>query len=228
MMPSTFRWDARNTKDERESGIMKYAPLVMKIVNKFNAEKTDIFNKHDLIQSGFVGLIEGYDRLKEMKVEDQEKNNINYLLKNIEGTINRYLNYQATGVAIPEYQIQKHKNELLADALLGAFKTKIFSLDNLALSGKTFSEFSGFTEYDYSDSYDNEMLNDHLTTMLYQLPERERLIISYSYGVGREKLSIRDIAKELKLSEIRIKQIKKIALVKLNQDKNRSFIENYL
>ena len=225
MMPSTFRWNARFAKDEREAGIMKYAPLVMKVVNTFDRTRTDIFDKHDLIQSGFVGLIDGYDAIQR---GDEDILNVNYLELRIKSYIIRYLNYEATGVAIPEYQIQKHKNEMIADELLGLFKTKIFSLDNLAVSGKTYAEFSGFTEFDYSDSYDNEILNDHLTTMMYQLSERERLILSYSYGVGREKLSMRDIALELGVSLATVEKSKKKALDKLNHEKNRSFIENYL
>ena len=78
------------------------------------------------------------------------------------------------------------------------------------------------------ESYDNEILNDHLTTMMYQLSERERNILSYSYGIGYDKLSIKDIAIRLNLSEIRVKQIKKTALIKLNTEKNRSFVENFL
>ena len=229
MMPSTFRWDARNTTDEREAGIMKYAPLVMKVVNKFDRDEARIhvFDKHDLIQSGFVGLIEGYDRLKDLDVEDQEKNDINYLMKNIEGTINRYLNYQASGVAIPEYQIQKSKAEMFADAVFGAWMYS-FKLDDLNPNSIRDS-FADHLQDDFGDdSYDNELLNEHLTTMLYQLPERERNILSYSYGIGYNKHSIKEIAIRLNLSEIRVKQIKKIALVKLNTEKNKGFIENFL
>ena len=59
MMPSTFRWKHSNAiHSDRDKDIMKYAPLVMKVVNKFDRSdaRVGVFDKHDLIQSGFVGL----------------------------------------------------------------------------------------------------------------------------------------------------------------------------
>lgn len=230
MMPSTFRWDARSARNERDVNIMKYGPLVMKIVNKYSREekRIHIFNKHDLIQSGFVGLIEGYDRI----IKSNGKVNVNYLERNIKGTIDRYLNYQSAGVAIPEYQIQKLRAEVVADRIFGAwmYSFRVDDINPQTLGVKPQRFVDAFHKADRSevDSFKNEELNELLSDFMWQLTNRERDILQYSYGVNLPKQSIREIAKLMNLSEISIKKIKAKALKKLNTDKNRLFSQLFL
>ena len=207
MMPSTFRWNAQISLSEREINIMKYAPLVMKVVNKFNRDdsRAGIFDKHDFIQSGFVGLVEGYDRI----IKSDGKPNVNYLEINIKGTIDRYLNYQATGVAIPEYQMQKTKQEIVADRIFGAWMYS-FRLDdiNSKTFGKAYSDSIPNEHVWVLDSYETEELNDMLSDILWCLTNKERDILTMSYGINHSKKSIKEISDHFNMSEIGVKKIK--------------------
>ena len=226
MMPSTFRWDARAARDEREKNIMKYAPLVMKVVNTFKTDdnRVGVFNKHDLIQSGFEGVISGYDSI----IASEGTLNVAYLELRIRTYITRHLNYQATGVAIPEYQIDKLKAQVVADRIFGAWMYS-FRLDDLnpnAIKDR-FSDHL-FDEWDDS-SYEIEELNELLSDVLWQLSNKERTIISMNYGIGYDdKMTMKDIANYLGMSEIGVKVAKKKALTKLNTEKNALHLANFL
>ena len=224
MMPSTFRWKhCRAIHTEREIEIMKYAPLVMKVVNKFNREESrvGVFDKHDIIQSGFVGLVEAYDRIK----KSEGKLNVNYLELNIKGTIDRYLNYQATGVAIPEYQLQKQKAEIIADRVFGAWMYG-FRLDEKSTSGVAYSEFS--ERIAHETSHYNDELNQDLSDLLWELTSREREIINMSYGVNAQKQSMKQMEKHYNLTRQQISRIKNGALKRLNTLKNAMLMQKYL
>ncbi len=228
MMPSTFRWKHSDAiHSDRDKDIMKYAPLVMKVVNKYNRDESRIgvFDKHDLIQSGFVGLIEGYERI----IKSDGKLNVNYLEINIKGTIDRYLNYQSTGVAIPEYQIQKIKSELLADRIFRAW-TYGFKLEDMNSVSKSF--YTSLDQRQIEEEWDKNWktieLNDALTYIMLSLRPKERLILSLSYGLGMEKQSIKEMANSLGMSQIGIKKSKRRALNKLNTDGNREFFKDFL
>ena len=224
MMPSTFRWNAKLALNEREKAIMGYAPLVMKVVNTFNRDdsRVGVFNKHDIIQSGFVGLVEGYDRI----VRDEEnKLNVNYLEINIKGTIDRYLNYQATGVAIPEYQLQKAKAEIVADRIFGAWMYS-FRLEDISISGKVYADFSYMMEN--PDDYANEQLSQELSDLMWQLSSRERDVLNMSYGISVGKMSMVEMEKVLGIGRMQISRIKRGALKKLDTNKNRILFANYL
>ena len=226
MMPSTFRYDARAATDERDKEIMKYAPLVMKVVNKFNREdnRVGVFDKHDLIQSGFVGLVEGYDRI----IKSDGIPNVNYLEINIKGTIDRHLNYQATGVAIPEYHLQKLKAEIVADRIFGAWMYS-FRLDDI--DKKAYNSYKNhMSTYDpmMLDSYDNEELSQELSDIMWQLTSREREVVSRSFGVNYPKTSENDLSLILNRDVRTIRRIKRKALMKLNTLRNRMMFEKYL
>ncbi len=227
MMPSTFRWNAKLALNDREREIMKYAPLVMKVVNGYNREegRIGVFDKHDLIQSGFVGVIEAYDRIVR---DEKNKVNVNYIERNVKGTIDRYLNYQAKGIAIPEYQLQKTKAEIMADRIVSAFYFT-FRLDDKSISGKTYAEFSSRIEYDQAqDSYRNEELSQLLSDAMLGLSEKERTIINMNYGITMEKVGMKYIANHLNMSEIGVKVAKKRALEKMKTLGNAIILQSFL
>ena len=228
MMPSTFRWKYSDAiHSERDRDIMKYAPLVMKVVNKFNRDdaRVGVFDKHDLIQTGFVGLIEGYDRI----IKSEGIVNVNYLEINIKGTIDRYLNYQGTGVAIPEYQLQKAKAEIVADRIFGAWMYS-FRIDDI--NSKVDKEFTAALRQHETlkeeESWDNVELNDELSNIMWQLTNRERDVINMSYGINLPKMSMKEIAEHFDLSMSGIEKVKRNAIKKLNTESNRIFFEKYL
>ena len=228
MMPSTFRWrHVSAIHSERDVNIMKYAPLVMKVVNKYNREESRIgaFDKHDLIQSGFVGLIEGHDRI----IKSDGKLNVNYLEINIKGTIDRYLNYQSTGVAIPEYQVQRIKSEMLADKLFRSwmYGYKLEDMNNVSKSFYT-SLDQRQVEDEWEKNWRTQELSDSLSYIMLILRPKERLIISLFYGIGIEKLSIKEIANKLEMSQIGVKKSKERAMNKLNTPENREFFKDFL
>ncbi len=228
MMPSTFRWrKADAIHSNRDKDIMRYAPLVMKVVNKYDRQESrvGVFDKHDLIQCGFVGLIEGYDRIIKSKGEV----NGNYLEINIKGTIDRYLNYQSTGVAIPEYQIQKFRAEKLAEMI---FRSWMFGyrLEDMNSLDKSYASSLGQREHEsyLEDSWDTVELRDMLTQVMLKLRAKERLILFLSFGIGMDKMSIKNIANKLEMSEIGVKKAKRVSLSKLNTEDNREFFKHFL
>ena len=224
MMPSTFRWDARFALDDREKTIMKYAPLVMKVVNTFprEEERVGILTKHDMIQTGFVGLVEGYDAIQ----ASDGKLNVKYLELRVNTSIKRAITSTSTGVHIPESAIRKTKAEEAADKLFGYWLYS-FRIDDVDLFEKTYSSYMQYVHRD--DSYDNEELEEKLSDLMWCLSDKERHIVRYNFGIGlEEKHSMKKIAKDLIMSEIGVKRAKLRAMSKLKLYANRLNFEKFL
>ena len=81
---------------------------------------------------------------------------------------------------------------------------------------------------DREEPYQNMVLNDKLTDLLYSLPERDRLILDYHYGLNRDKMSIKQISFELNMSEVAVRKAKERALKRLNTEKHATLFEDFL
>ncbi len=225
MMPSTFRWDPRYALDDREKEIMKYSGSVMWIVNKFDRSdsRVGILDKHDLIQTGFLGLINGYNAIQREETRYETKA---YLELRIKTEIKRSINKTATGVNIPESQINKTKAEMLADKLFG-FWLHSFRIDDTELFEKTYGNYMRYMHKE--DSYDNEGLEQKLSDLMWILNDKERVILRDNFGISIDKKkSMKEIAKDLSMSEIGVKKAKDRALKKLRNHADRDLFEIYL
>ena len=221
MMPSTFRWNAKGASD-RDKEIMKYAPLVMKVVNEYsrNEDRIGILNKHDLIQQAFVGLVEGYDAIHRSKGTVNTK----YLELRINTSIKRLIQSSSTGVAIPEYQIAKTKAEQAVDKLFG-YWLHSFRITDLELFEKTYGSYMKYMQR--QDSYDNEILEEQLLDGMLRLSERERDILKYSYGIGLPKQSMKQISSMLKMSLRTVERTKRKSIDKLRIILNKEDFNYY-
>ena len=224
MMPSTFRWDARYALDQREADIMKYAPLVMKVVNSFprEEERIGIISKHDLIQTAFVGLVEGYDAIQ----KSEGKLNVKYLEMRMITSIKRAITSTSTGVHIPESQIRKTKAEEAVDKLFGYWMHS-FRITDLDLFEKT---YMGYMKYMVrEDSFNNEALEQQLFDGMWCLNDKEREVIRSNFGLGPQgKVKMMDIAESLDMSMSGVEKLKRNAIRKLKTYLKREDFEIYM
>ena len=172
-----------------------------------------------------LGLVEAYERI----IKSEGKLNVAYLELNIKGTIDRYLNYQGTGVAIPEYQLQKSKAEIVADRVFGAWMYGFRTDDPNAKSiNDAYDTSIQRMDQFHEGSFYNDELNEELSTIMWELTTRERDIINMSYGVNLPKKSMKEISNILEMSLRGAEDAKKRALKKLNTLKNAMIMEKYL
>ena len=217
-----------------DDDMLNYVPLVLKISNKIdNSEgRVGVYSRNDLVQSGNVGLSEAWKKVDWDMIGDAEepdKKLANYLSARIDGTIKRDLNKSAIGVAIPEYQIQKLKAEEIVDKLFGNWMYS-FRVDDYA-PGTTL-KFIDVIEYDPGDlasHYNNVVLNDHLADVMLELRNKERDILKMSFGVDFDhKMTAKEIADHLGMSERGVKKAKAAAIKKLKTEANENYLKDFL
>ena len=189
----------------------------------------------DIVQNANVGLSEALNNLNEDKSEGEK---VSYIKQWIDTRIKRYVFSTMSDVKISEYAIQKSKAEKLADLFVQNFvySNKMF---NWKLRIK-FDDFYPGTNLRYSDIVEDRGSSRwHETVLLGEtlkdamvnsgLTEKQIDILGWSYGLDEyDKLSIKEIAKTLRMSEIGIKVSKRKALEALDTEENRELLKNFL
>lgn len=205
----------------------------MKLVLKFalpvnrGENKIGTLDFNDVLQNANVGLIKGWNNINWTQVETSPepfKKIANYLASYIDGEIKSQLLKTSVMVNIPRSFVRKTMKEELEDQIFGNWQY-LFKLDDY--SPGTMLRYIDLIE-DREEPYHIMILNDKLGDLLYTLPEKERLILDYSFGLNRDKMSMKQIAYELNMSEIGVKKAKARALKKLNTEENSKLFEDFL
>lgn len=225
---------------ETDEKMMEYLPLVEKAARNVKV-KSHEYEMEDLINIGFIGLMDALEKFDESKKVPFE----NYAYIRIKGSIIDEIRKNAK---VPRSQIQKlneyykAKEELehefhrvpseqeickrlgINDKQLSALHNTVLALSNISLNEVLFEENpEGATRLDYIEdetlvSSDDLLLQDEQEYYLHQaikrLTEREQTILQLYY---KEELQLKDIAYIFDISVPRVSQIHGKTLMKLRE-----------
>lgn len=229
--PEDKPWD-QYTRDEL---IIKFLPLVENIARKFSTSDvaSGIMNITDLIEIGNVGLIKAVDKIvwpKIMKSDDPEKTIKSFLAKRIRGAIRRGTDINRSPMRIPEHKLNEIRNGFAEDKDKQAmFYNSMFDSIDEQVGDNMYMQIEDESE----DPLKIEVLHQKIfNVMLQHLSEKEFHILRYSFGLGTDKLSAKQIANILEIkgssSYVRVSQLKKQAIEKLSKVMDYSKFAEYL
>ena len=208
----------------------------------------------DLINEGNLGLIKAAEKFDETRGFKF----ISYAVWWIRQSILQALAEQSRIVRLPLNQVgslnkinkalskfeQEHERapspEELA-ALLDIPKDKIN--DTLRVSGRHVSVDAPFVEGEDNSLLDvlvnenspnadrglvNESLNKEIERVLSTLPDREKAIVKYFFGIGTQEMTLEEIGEYFGLTRERVRQIKEKAIRRLRQRAGSKLLKSYL
>lgn len=210
------RMHQRDLKVLRDDPLEIYYPWVSQIANTFSRDAVAIgtLNMQDLLQAGYVGLVEAWNGLDHEKDQAQKWT---YIKKRIKWAIRREIDKYGSFISRPINQIEdKRNNWEAADKIL----VNVFP---------SFFDEVLKIEDNYIESWANERLSEIIDDMLLKdiRDPKHRTIISLLFGLDCDKQSIKDVAKRFNMSEIGIKKVRERSLNKLNTEDNKKIIENF-
>ena len=115
--------------------------------------------------------------------------------------------------------------------------------DTLQLSGKPLSVDAPFADGEEgslldvmentdSPNADSSLLEESLAREVERtlsiLPDKEKLVLKYYYGIGVKELSLEEIVFELGLTRVRVRQIKEKAIRRLRHSSKNKLLKKYL
>lgn len=229
--PEPKAWD-EYTRDEL---VIKFLPLVENIARKFSTSDaaSGIMNATDLIAVGYIGLIKAVDKIvwpKIMESNDPEKTIKSFLAKRIRGAIRRGTDINRSPMRIPEHKLNEIRSGFEDDKNKQAmFYNSMFDSIDEQIGENMYMQIEDKSE----DPLRLEVLHQKIfDIMLVHLNEKEFHIIRYSFGLGCDKLSAKQIAETLNIkgssSYVRVSQLKKQALEKLAKVMDYSAFAGFL
>lgn len=232
--------ERRNVK--RREFIDQYLPYIKSMIYRYKRALPKGMEVQDLINSGVIGLLLAANRYKEEKAG---KNFMSYANFRIKGEIIQSLRThdrfskqtrERIKIYILEYGRLQQKldrdpnNEEMMKATGFSEKqmaaiSSIMAIDMDDLS----SEKVSVNDVDYLSDIDDlvdkindkEIINIKLPEAISHLSDKEQHVIKWYFGLeNRDEKLMKDIAKDLDLTESRISQIRKQALQKLKDKLN--------
>jgi RNA polymerase sigma factor (sigma-70 family) len=229
----------------RDELIVKFMPLVENLARKFSTsdQASGVLSINDLIQEGNAGLIQAVNNLKIDQITDStdpEKTIKSFFAKRIKGAIRRAIDINRGNIRIPEYKITEiRKDEGKDKKLVSMFFNQIFHSLDENFNSKVWIEHDYFTNSkefeiaDNSEPYNIQLINTYLLSIMKKyLNIKQYEVLRLSYGLDCEKLSAKEIAKQLGMSGIsnyvRVSEIKKSAIEKLIDETPATNVIDYL
>ena len=221
----------------RDELIIKFMPLVENLARKFSTsdQASGVLSINDLIQEGNAGLIQAVNNLKIDNITDStdpEKTIKSFFAKRIKGAIRRAIDINRGNIRIPEYKITEiRKDEGKDKKLVSMFFNQIFtSIDENFNSD---DDYDSFEAVDNSEPYNIPLINTYLLSIMKKyLSIKQYEVLRLSYGLDCDKLSAKEIAKQLDISGIsnyvRVSEIKKAAIEKLIDETPANNVIDYL
>ncbi len=207
--------------------ILRYLDLIRRIAKDYSNRVMEI---EDLIQEGSIGLlkaIDNFDASRENKFQT-------YAYSNIRNTIIRAIDNQSEFVRIPVYlqdsyrRLAKAKRELLENLKreptieelslvsnldiktinkLSLYKTSVISYDEVIET----EEGNGFeskltNDYNLEEDIEDKMLKSLINNLIddTNLTQRQKEILKVYFGIGCEKMSVKEIIENYHISKTRV------------------------
>lgn len=221
-------YQANRDENSKETLIRAYLHLVKRVVGRIKPLLPPSVEEGDLISYGLIGLIEAIDRFDPNKGVPFET----FAIKRIRGAVIDGLR-QMGWIPRSAYQRAKQLQETIEtlEQRLGHSPSEEELADELGMTGEEYLAFvmeaapvtilpleellplaERVNEQDVLQKHHRRELSEILAHAIEQLPERERLVIAlYFY----EQLTLKEIAKVMKLTEGRVCQLKTQALMRL-------------
>ena len=210
-------------KVQRDTHLGSIMPHVIQIANTFSREAIAIgaLNYQDLIQSGYLGLLEAWDRVDWDKINaspNPDGQLWSFLKKRIRGAIRRDIDRFGSHISIPINKLEEARSKM-------DFK----GIDKVLVN--IFPKF--FDEelpiWDDHSSWESVQLEEIINDELYKIERNadHRHIFLNLFGIGVEKLTAKKVAENYRMSEIGVKKIKAKILQKLNNEEFKTIIENF-
>ena len=204
-------------KVQRGDEIEMYYPYVIQIANTFARDSVAIgaLNFQDLVQSGYVGLVEGWAKLDHDRDQPEKWS---FLKKRIKWAIRREIDNHGAAIKIPRVELEESRRNLT-------------SIDKLLVNSfpKFFKEIEPANEVDitpYAIDRLSLIIDDYLYSNFKNIDHVE--ILKALFGIDREKKSsIKDLAQKYNMSDVGIKKIRERMIKKLRNEKFEKIIENF-
>ena len=211
-----YRMHLHDVKVLRDDPLGMYYPWVSQIANTFTRDEVAIgaLNYMDLIQAGYIGLLEAWELVDH---ELSQAQIWTFIKKRIKWAIRRSIDKTGSFIARPINVQEGERNRLeLADKILvNAFP-------------KFFMEIEPGAYDDYS--WEQEQLADLLDDLLYQyIPNAmHRHVLTASFGIDGDKKSYKELGNIYKKSPAYIATIKKRVIKQLKENTIfNEIIENF-
>ena len=209
----------KDIKAQRDTDFGNYLPWVSQIANAFARDSVAIgaLNLQDLIQAGYVGLVEAYNTVDHDRDQAEKWS---YIKKRIKWAIRREIENHGAFIKIPRRDIDK------ANA-------KLTNVDKILVNtfAKFFDKSMIIEANNYSDSYENEQLGLLLDDYLYDnIKNTDHVeIIRASYGIDRDKpMSMKELAIKYRTTPNYINQVKQRVIKSLKKDDEfKTIIKNF-
>ena len=194
-----------------------YYPWVIQIANTFPRHQVacGILNLQDLVQAGYVGLLEAWNVLDHSKGQAERWT---FIKKRIRWSIRREIDKHGSFIAKPINKLEEDRNKLRsADKILVNIFPKFFDLEIMDFDDDSPWESVRLLEIIDEYLYTNYRNGDHVD------------ILRAFYGIDRDKpASIKELAKKYNKSEIAIKMAKSRLISKLREDNDfKELINNF-
>ena len=210
-------------KVQRDTHLGSILPHVSQIASTFPREAIAIgaLNYQDLIQAGYLGLLEAWDKVdwdKINKSPNPDGQLWSFLKKRIKWAIRREIDKYGQHISTPINKLETARNNL---------NNKGIDKVLVNLFPKFFDE--ELPIWDDHSSWTSLQLEEIIEDELYRVERNadHRHIFLNLFGIGSDKLTAKKVAENYKISEIGVKKIKAKILQKLNNEHFKLIIETF-
>ena len=211
------KFHTNDMKVKRGDPLEVYYPWVIQIANTFTRDAVAIgaLNLQDLIQAGYLGLLEAWDNVDEERDQAQKWS---FIKKRIKFTIRREIDNHGAFIKVPRRALEDHRKHLtsidkiLVNAFPKFFEVILFNTEEVS---------------SWESVQLGELIDDYLYTNFNNYDHIEML--RAFYGIDRdERSTIKELAAEYGISEEAVRKAKSRLINKLKKDEQfKEIITNF-